>query len=273
MTERKKTPHLKRCNDLSGKEWLQNSFSIWRGLSKTKEEKNLKHPASFPEALASKIIQSFARKDSNVLDPFSGIGSTMLAAMKTGNKGIGIDLNEEFCKIAETRIQPLPLFKKKENEPLPVQIICGDSLKVLKTIQDSTFDICVTSPPYWDILNRKRTADKKANQNYSDHSDDIGNIKNYDEFLDSCEDIFREVFRTLKSRRTCIINVQDIRKGPTFFPLHSDIAERMKKIGFVYDDLIIWDRQSDYNNMKTLGFPYRFRINKVHEFLMIFWKE
>lgn len=35
----------KRCNDLTGKEWLQNSFSIWRDLSKTKAEKDLKHPA------------------------------------------------------------------------------------------------------------------------------------------------------------------------------------------------------------------------------------
>lgn len=38
----------KRCNDLTGKEWLQNSFSIWRDLSKTKAEKDLKHPASYP---------------------------------------------------------------------------------------------------------------------------------------------------------------------------------------------------------------------------------
>ena len=36
----------KKCNNLTGKEWLQNSFSIWRDLSKTKEEKDLKHPAS-----------------------------------------------------------------------------------------------------------------------------------------------------------------------------------------------------------------------------------
>ena len=37
----------KRCNDLTGKEWLQNSFSIWRNFNKTPEEKELKHPASY----------------------------------------------------------------------------------------------------------------------------------------------------------------------------------------------------------------------------------
>jgi len=47
----------------------------------------------------------------------------------------------------------------------------------------------------------------------------------------------------------------------------------MQKIGYIYDDLIIWDRQADYNNMRPLGYPYKFRINKVHEYLMIFIKK
>ena len=41
----------KKCNNLTGKEWLQNSFSIWRNLTKTKEEKDMGHPASYPVSL------------------------------------------------------------------------------------------------------------------------------------------------------------------------------------------------------------------------------
>jgi len=37
-----------RLNNLTGKEWLQNSFSIWRDLKKNDEERKLKHPAMFP---------------------------------------------------------------------------------------------------------------------------------------------------------------------------------------------------------------------------------
>ena len=51
----------KKCNDLSGKEWLQHSFSIWRNLTKTKEEKELKHPASYPIALCEKLIRTFSK--------------------------------------------------------------------------------------------------------------------------------------------------------------------------------------------------------------------
>ena len=58
-----------------------------------------------------------------------------------------------------------------------------------------------------------------------------------------------------------------------FFPFHSDLATRMQALGFVYDDLILWDRRQEYNNLRPLGYPYRFRVNKVHEFLLIFQKK
>lgn len=254
---------IKRCNDLSGKEWLQNSFSIWRNISKTKEEKELKHPASYPVSLCEKLIKTFARNNCNVVDPFNGIGSTTVAAMNLGCNATGIDLSEEFCDIARKRI---------ENSN-GIHIISGDSLEELRLLPESSFDICVTSPPYWNILNMQRTADKKNSTNYSDKKNDVGNIENYDEFIETLSKIFSEVNRTLKKGSYCIVNVMDIRKKSKFYPLHSDLASVMQKIGYIYDDLIIWDRQSDYNNMRPLGYPYKFRINKVHEYLMIFIKE
>jgi len=252
----------KQCNDLTGKEWLQNSFSIWRDLAKTKEEKELKHPASFPVVLCEKIIKTFSKADSSVLDPFNGIGSTLVAAKNLDRRGVGIDLSTEFCDIAKKRICGSN----------GVSVINGDSLVELDKLQDKSFDICITSPPYWDILNMKRSADGKANINYSDGHGDLGNIANYQEFLKTLGDVFLKVFRVLKPNGYCIINVMDIRKQSSFFPLHIDIVETLKPLNFVLDDIIIWDRQFEYNNMKPLGYPCRFRINKVHEYILIFTK-
>ena len=47
----------------------------------------------------------------------------------------------------------------------------------------------------------------------------------------------------------------------------------MKEIGFELDEYVIWDRQRDYNNMKTLGYPYVYRFNRVHEFICIYQKK
>ena len=253
----------KKCNDLSGKEWLQNSFSIWRDISKTKEEKALKHPASYPVELCEKIIRTFSKPGGRVLDPFNGIGSTTVAAKNLHREAVGIDLSEDFCKTASERV----------GDAKGIRIVNGDSSAILNTLPLDYFDICVTSPPYWDILNMKRSADQKDSVNYSDKDTDIGNIQDYNEFIKSLTVLFSSVYQVLKKGAYCIVNVMDIRKKSSFYPFHSDLASALKSIGFIYDDLIIWDRQQDYNNMRPLGYPYKFRINKVHEYLLIFIKE
>jgi len=64
----------------------------------------------------------------------------------------------------------------------------------------------------------------------------------------------------------------DIRKGPRLYQLHSDLTRKMEETGFTLNDIIVWDRQKEYNNMRPLGYPYSFIINKVHEYILIFKK-
>ena len=72
-----------RANNLNGRDWLLNSFSVWRDLPRDGERKS--HPAAFPVALAGKILDCYAQgPDDVVLDPFAGSGSTLLAAARAG---------------------------------------------------------------------------------------------------------------------------------------------------------------------------------------------
>jgi hypothetical protein len=64
----------------------------------------------------------------------------------------------------------------------------------------------------------------------------------------------------------------DIRKKKQFYPFHADLAGTMQEIGYLWDDIIIWDRRLEYNNFRPLGYPFVFRVNKAHEFLLIFQK-
>ncbi len=84
--------------------------------------------------------------------------------------------------------------------------------------------------------------------------------------------MFTGVLQVLKPGKYCIVNVMDIRKKDRFYPLHADLARRMEEVGFIFDDLIIWDRRQEYNNLRTLGYPAVFRLNRIHEFLLIFKK-
>ena len=260
-----------RYNELTGKEWLQYSFSLWRDVRKLNGEKKLKHPAMFPSQLSSRIIDIYTKKNDVVLDPFMGIGSTLLSAYEKQRRGIGFELSKEFANVARKRIKEMKseLSSTKWTDP---KIHITDSRNLLKHIDKESVDLCVTSPPYWDVLNMKRSADKKKSTNYSDSNADLGNINDYEAFLNELKGVFTEVYKALKTKGHCVVVLMDIRKKDKFYPFHSDLASRMEEIGFIFEDIIIWDRQHEYNNMRPLGYPYVFRVNKVHEYILIFRK-
>ncbi len=269
--ELKRTKHKPRANELDGKTWTRYSISIWSDLRKTPEENQLKHPAMFPLELAKRAIDCFTNKmDRVVLDPFVGVGTTVLAAQEAGKTGIGIEISPEFAEIAKKRLGKVRLLSESsEGEGI---IHVDDANNLLDYVKPETVDFCLTSPPYWDILLRPRTADYKEQRDYGDTEADIGKIADYYEFLSALGNIMQKVFSVLRSGKYCLVVVMDIRKKNRFYPFHSDVAGVMQDIGFVYDDLIIWDRRHEYNNMRPLGYPYVFRINKAHEYILIFQK-
>lgn len=259
-----------RYNELAGKEWLQYSFSIWRDIKKTDEEKRLRHPAMFPVQLASRIVDIFTKTNDCVLDPFVGVGSTLFSAYQKHRKSIGFELSKEYVGIAEKRLDAIQ--DRKNKSIYRPEIFNEDARFLERRVSVESVDLCLTSPPYWNILNQKRTADGKAKKNYGNNATDLGNIDNYTTFLDELQVVFDKVYGVLRPGGHCVVVVMDIRKKNVFYPFHSDLAGRMQHVGFSYEDIIIWDRQHEYNNMRPLGYPYVFRVNKIHEYILIFRK-
>jgi site-specific DNA-methyltransferase (adenine-specific) len=84
--------------------------NIWEYVvGKKQEDQEAKgHSAPFPCQLAADHILSWTNKHDIVLDPMCGSGTTCKMAKKLGRKYIGIDISEEYCKIAEKRILNIP---------------------------------------------------------------------------------------------------------------------------------------------------------------------
>jgi DNA modification methylase len=78
--------------------WFQQFWSITGASTK-------KHPAPFPEELAYRLVRMFSFVGDTVVDPFCGSGTTMVAAMKAGRNSIGIEIDSEYCKMAEDRLR------------------------------------------------------------------------------------------------------------------------------------------------------------------------
>ena len=256
---------MNRANALSGAEWLKRSFSVWRGLGR--DNGGGGHPAPFPVALAERIIECYAADGAGtVLDPFAGSGSALIAALQKGMDAVGLDVNPDYRDMFEQR---LSLFSASGHWRYEV---CD--ARALGTVVDPcSVEICITSPPYWDIQNRRRSADGKASRPYSNNGHDLGNMDHYGEFLAALGCVAAQVETALRPKGYFVLNVMDIRKKSLFYPLHQDAAASVgDHTSLTLEDIIIWDRQQDYSAMRPLGYPYKFIVNKVHEYLLVFRK-
>lgn len=261
----------RRANDLDGTAWTRASISVWSDLRKSPEEVALGHPAMFPTALAERVISCFTRaqREEVVLDPFCGSGSALVAACRLGRRALGYEVCQEYALLAEQRL------RGEERSPGTDYVLHLASANRLGefTAPDSVA-LCLTSPPYWDVLARPRSADGRPVRDYTGATDDLSRAESYEAFLDRLAGVFAGVRTVLRPGGYCVVNVMDLRRGSRFYPLHCDLAARLTSpaLGapFVFDDLIVWDRRADYNRLRPLGYPAVFRVNKVHEFLLIF---
>jgi site-specific DNA-methyltransferase (adenine-specific) len=72
--------------------WFQQIWNITGASTKH-------HPAPFPMELAIRLVRMFSFTDDTVLDPFCGSGTTMVAALRTGRNSIGVEIDQEYCRM------------------------------------------------------------------------------------------------------------------------------------------------------------------------------
>jgi site-specific DNA-methyltransferase (adenine-specific) len=98
-----------RESTITKEEFLEYTKSVWDFFSES--AKKVGHPAPFPVELPYRLIQLYTYSNEVVLDPFMGSGQTALAALKSGRRYVGYELNEEYLVLAKGRIEQF----RKEN--------------------------------------------------------------------------------------------------------------------------------------------------------------
>jgi DNA modification methylase len=236
----------------------------------------LVHPAKFPETMAQEFIEFFTKQGETVLDPMAVTGSTLVAALRAGRNSYGIELNPKYAEIANQIIEEERVLLGEKAEGLVSKVIQGDAANI-GDLGLSTFDYVLTSPPYWDMLHargaetqKKRRAADELDVHYSDDPNDLGNIEDYEVFLEKLVSIYKGLQSLLREKAYLTIIVKNVKKRGKIYPLAWDIARELGKT-YTLKDEKIW--LQDNQRLSPFGLGSAWVSNTFHHYCLQFRNE
>jgi DNA modification methylase len=266
-----------KLNNLTGKEWIKFTKSWFIHRPPRRKENEILHPAKFPETLVHNFISFFTKEGAWILDPFMGTGSALVAAGDLKRNAVGVELTKKYFDTAKKRIEE----KNFQDEVLPVRG-SSENIKDLlaKTyLKKVKFDYVITSPPYWNQLERNNLRQKSRSEKglatiYSKSKNDLGNIKDYYEFIERQSKIFDQVYDLTKPNGYLTIITNNVYYEGKLYPLAFDTAialTKRKNKSWVLKDEKIW--LQDDKPLIALGVNSAWVSNRHHQYCLIFRKE
>jgi DNA modification methylase len=281
-----------KLNELDPKTWLKFQKSWFIHNPPPRKKDVLRHPAKFPETMAQEFIEFFTKKGQVVLDPMAGTGSTLVAALRAGRNSYGIELNPGYAEIARQVLQEeqailaeklsgggqdsAGLTGENSQGGLIAQVFTGDAAKAVE-FGIPTVDYVLTSPPYWDMLHAKGAENQKKRREteqfdvvYSDDPHDLGNIHDYEAFLELLVTVYCGLKPLLAEKAYMTIIVKNVKKGGKIYPLAWDIARELGKV-YTLKDEKIWCQ--DNQPLAPFGLGSAWVSNTFHHYCLQFRNE
>lgn len=271
---------INRLNDLDNKSWLkfQKSWFIHNPPPRRKDV--IRHPAKFPETMAQEFIEFFTKQGQVVLDPMAGTGSALVAALRSGRRSYGIELNPAYAEIARQVVEQERQQLGEARAGITAQVITGDAVDIARHVSEykiPSINYVITSPPYWDMLHargaetqRERRQTQDLDVFYSDAPNDLGNIQDYDQFLDSLVSIYTALKPFLENRAYLTIIVKNVKKGGKVYPLAWDLGKRLGEV-YALKDEKIW--MQDNQRLAPYGMGNAWVSNTFHHYCLQFRNE
>jgi DNA modification methylase len=288
-------------NDLSGEEWLYFTKSVWGTAypSELGHATRKQHGANKPPRLMARLIEFFTTTGELVLDPFAGVGGTLLgAAIARGpRRAVGLEIEPRWVAIYEALIRQLtaerdgsgPLLAdigssdpggQRGFDPSGLEMRLGDSLVLLPQIAADSIDFVATDPPYNIQLPITMSGGKLAEQHanrrtdyamVTEHEGDLANSADYATFLARMEEIFRQLLRVLRPDRYAAVIVRDAYQDGRYLFTGSDLADRATRAGFTVKGDVIWYQAG--TRLRPYGYPRSFVPNIAHQHVLILRRE
>ncbi|HEU4323334.1 MAG TPA: DNA methyltransferase [Roseiflexaceae bacterium] len=266
-----------QLNDLSGREWTYALRSViatrypTQGPESYAHALRRAHPSPKPPQLMAELVRFFSKRSGRVLDPFAGVGGTLLACAEEGREAVGIELSQEYADVYAEVCATLGTT--------PQSLIVGDARRLAEydEVRRAPFDLVLTDPPYAAMLARPRTGERKkrgqgAATPFTNDPADLGNL-DYHAFLGELRAIIATATAQLKPRGYLVLFTKDIQPTRQHHNmLHADIVSELLTLpDLSFRGYRIWHDMSQ--NLYPFGYPFAFVANQVHQFILVFRKE
>lgn len=193
------------------------------------------------------FILALSEPGARILDPFSGWGTTLLAAARCGRQALGVEIEADRVRASRKRLQTLQLDAW-------AQVIHGDSRQL--PLPADSIDLCLSSVPYFGPWKE---------QDWQQQSQAPGQCyrqTHYAEYLQILDAVFAEVTRVLKPGGWFVAMAENLRIDEQFVPLAWDCGRLLQHHLLLGDERII-----SYDRPRS-G-PVGLRSNRAHEYALL----
>lgn len=297
MTPRRAPHAANTLNELPGEEWLYFTKSIWGTAypSELGHTQRKRHGANKPPRLMARLIEFFTRTGELVLDPFAGVGGTLLgAAIAQGpRRALGIELEPRWAAIYADVVRDLlaerdgagPLLADlgpvdpagvRSFDPSGSEMRVGDALTLLPGLADGSVDFVATDPPYniqlaltmaggpLSVTHANRRTDYAM---VTQDPADFANSPDYPAFLDRMTLALAEIRRVLRPGGYACVIVRDAYQDGRYWFTGADLAARAATVGLVPKGDLIWYQAG--TRLRPYGYPTTFVPNIAHQHILV----
>jgi DNA modification methylase len=267
-------PHPRNAlNALGGNEWLYFTKTVLRTSYPAHLAQDLRrqHGANKPPLLMRHLVEFFTKPGGTVLDPFAGVGGTLLGASiaEPGARvATGIEINPQWIAVYREVCAREGIAEQ--------EVVEGDCRAVLRRFaaEGRVFDCIATDPPYsialdktmcdgrYDVQARRTDFDR-----FSEDGSDLRNLASFEDFFAAMEDVAGLLLPVLRPGGYCAVIIRDSYQQGRYVFATAELARGFERAGFVLKGVKVW--YGTGARVRPYGYPFGYVPNIVHQNILV----
>ena len=279
-----------RVNDLTGREWKYATKSVIDEGYPPDVQHDLRseHGGQKPPRLCADLIDRFSKAGDTVLDPFAGVGGTLLGASFCEHEGtglreaIGFERNERWVDLYAEVLERENEERRARGEPplAEQELQCGDCADLIDGIEDDSVDLLLTDVPYWHMdeleqtRNEHETRESKlgafdGDEEKADTSANGDSSGTKAEWLEDMAAKFDRFADAVTPEGHVVVFIGDMYREQSYEFLSAELARAIESTAplTLAANLVWYDPTKD---LHVYGYPFSFVPSMVHQNVLVF---